>query len=102
MSNINAIFDKFGSMAALARAIGKTPSSVQVWKDNGVIPWAHVPAIYDAAKRLGIQIDHRDFYEWPDTEPCARCPLTADQHPPATDAAVKGSRRRRARTTQPS
>lgn len=56
------IIDKFGGLAALARALGHAnPTTVQGWKERGVIPPKHHQAVWNAAKSAGIPIAITDF-----------------------------------------
>ncbi len=47
------VIKRWGGATALARALGKRPSSIQVWKDSGTIPLRNWPEIEQAAFREG-------------------------------------------------
>ncbi len=63
MNIATRIISRFGGTRALARAIDKPPSTVQSWKDSGLIPAQHQAAVLDAAKRAAIGIAPEDFFE---------------------------------------
>lgn len=61
---VDAIIEKFGGLTPLSRALGhKHVSTVQGWKDRGVIPARRQPEVLAAAERLGIAMSYRDFFE---------------------------------------
>lgn len=62
MTIAERIIDRFGGTRALARAIGKSPSTVQSWKDSGFIPAQHQQAVLDAAMKAAIGITTADFF----------------------------------------
>jgi hypothetical protein len=59
----SVIADKFGGGSALARALGKQPSTVQRWILKGHIAGDYHAAVNDAAKRLNIKLKPTDFVD---------------------------------------
>lgn len=66
------VIEKFGGIRPLARAIGRDPSSVQLWKiphtrggGGGAIPSKAQTAIIAASRKLGIQIDPAKLVRMP-------------------------------------
>lgn len=54
----------FGGMTALAKALGHGhPTTVQGWKDRGVIPSRQIPFVLEAAKREGLNVSVADFFD---------------------------------------
>jgi DNA-binding transcriptional regulator YdaS (Cro superfamily) len=53
----------WGSPSKFARAIGKTPSTVQRWLESGIIPAEHHPAIAEAARRDRKGLRPADFVD---------------------------------------
>lgn len=63
MSVADHIIAKFGSMAALAKALGhRHATTVQGWKDRGYIPAPRQQEVLDAAQRHGVDLTHADFF----------------------------------------
>lgn len=57
------IIEKFGGLTGLARALGhRHPSTVQRWKQSGLIPARHQDAVLDAARAAGIELEPGDFF----------------------------------------
>jgi hypothetical protein len=57
------IIELFGGVSALARALGhKWPTTVQGWKNRGIIPAHAQQDVLDAAKREGINLTPADFF----------------------------------------
>lgn len=58
MSNPAAkIIEKFGGLSALAKALGhKNSSTVQGWKERGLIPQKKWGAVLEAAKRAKVRV----------------------------------------------
>lgn len=48
------VLARFGGVNRLARALGKTPSTVQRWKESGTIPLEHWSAVSQAAFKEGF------------------------------------------------
>ncbi len=63
MNVATRIVERFGGTRALARAIGKPPSTVQSWKDSGLIPAQHQAAVLAAAKKAALGLSTDDFFE---------------------------------------
>jgi hypothetical protein len=58
------IIEKFGGISALAGALGhKNPSTVQGWKERGLIPAKRQKQVIDAARDRGIGVTANDFIE---------------------------------------
>lgn len=62
------IIHKFGSLAALAAAIGRTRATVYRWTypqtrggTGGLIPSSAIPLIQAAAERLNIKLTAKDW-----------------------------------------
>ncbi len=53
----------------MAGLLGVPPSTVQSWKDAGVIPARRQGEVLDAARREGIDLGHADFFEPSDGDP---------------------------------
>lgn len=62
---IAAKFDKAGRPRAsgLAKAIGRTPSTVQRWLEKGSIDAAYYPEIIAAGRTLRVPIKQSDFID---------------------------------------
>ena len=57
------IIDRFGGISALARALGhKHPTTVQGWKDRGVIPARQQAVVLKAAQREEVKLTYADFF----------------------------------------
>lgn len=54
VSPAELVFNRFGSMNALARALDKPLSTIQGWKESGTIPLKNWPDIQAAAFREGF------------------------------------------------
>lgn len=62
MTSTDHIIAKFGSISALARALGhKHSSTVQGWKEKGIIPPRRYEEILRAARATGIELEPEDF-----------------------------------------
>lgn len=62
MSYAHKIIEKFGGTRALASAMGIPPTTVQSWKDTGLIPAKHQQPILHKARELGFDITPDDFF----------------------------------------
>lgn len=78
MSYAARIIEKFGGTRAMANAMGLAPSTVQSWKNTGLIPAKHQQAILEKAQSLELQIAPADFFD---------SPATGGQSEPARSAA---------------
>lgn len=47
----------------MAKALGRSSSTIHGWKDRGSIPDAEKPVVLAAAQRMGVTISRDDF--WP-------------------------------------
>lgn len=65
MSAASWVIDKFGGQAALARLIGKGPSTVQYWARKGIIPARWHGQLLSLARERGIDLSPGDFVEPP-------------------------------------
>lgn len=63
MSYAARIIEKFNGTRKLAAAIGLPPSTVQSWKDAGLIPAKHQQAVLDKAREERIDLSPADFFE---------------------------------------
>lgn len=62
-TNVAAIIEKFGGLTALARALGhKHPTTVQGWKDRGLVPSHQIPLVIAAGRERGIELTPADFF----------------------------------------
>ena len=58
------IIEKFGGLTPLAKALGhKNISTVQGWKERGIIPALQQPNVMSAGKQMNIPIHPADFFE---------------------------------------
>lgn len=63
MTASDHIIKKFGSMSALADALGhKHPTTVQGWKERGTIPSRQQPLVLRVAQERGIDLTPADFF----------------------------------------
>ncbi len=63
MNQAEHIISKFGGLAALSRALGhKHPTTVQGWKERGVIPARQQADVLAAAQELGLALSPEDFF----------------------------------------
>ena len=64
MNTAEPIIAKFGGLSAMAAALGhRNPSTVQGWKERGIIPARQQPLVLQAARRLGIDLSPADFIQ---------------------------------------
>ena len=59
------VINKFGGQAALARLIGKRPSTVQHWAASGVIPAKWHTLLLSLAREHGMDLSASDFVQPP-------------------------------------
>jgi len=61
---IEPIVARFGGQTKLARLLGTKQSTVWDWVDKGQVPYARIPEIIDAAKRLNppVALQPNDFF----------------------------------------
>ena len=63
MTPAEKIIERFGGIAALARALGhKQPSTVQGWKERGFIPARRQALVLAAARDQYIELTPADFF----------------------------------------
>jgi hypothetical protein len=61
-SPADRVIAKFGGLRPLAKALGhQHTSTVQGWKERGLIPVRHFPAIQRAANERGLRVEAADF-----------------------------------------
>jgi len=68
VNSAERIMDKFGGKSALARSLGKSPSTVQYWAKTGTIPAKWQGQILALARELGIRLYSGDFIDAPEVE----------------------------------
>jgi len=57
MDTVSEIIGRFGGLHAMARALGhRYPTTIQGWKQRGVIPARQQRAVLEAAKAAGIHL----------------------------------------------
>lgn len=99
------VIDKFGGLRPLANRLGIAPSTVQGWKERGVVPENRVPQVLDAAVEDGIilrghvQQDVEDVAK-PDAAPEPKAQETAAPKPEAA-AEVKADATSEPKTDAP-
>lgn len=60
--NIASIIDRLGGLTALARELGhQNPTTVQGWKDRGVIPLRHIASVIEVGRRKSVALSLEDF-----------------------------------------
>ncbi len=59
----NDFISIWGSMAALARAIGESETTVRHWFRRGSIPVWHDRKIIESAREIGRTITHDDMFD---------------------------------------
>lgn len=63
MTPAEHIISKFGGLSATARALGhKHPTTVQGWRESGIIPARQQPLVLAAARAQGLDIGPADFF----------------------------------------
>jgi hypothetical protein len=63
MSHAPSIIQKFGGIRPMARALGLPASTVQDWKESGLIPARHQQAVLNKARELGVALAPDDFFD---------------------------------------
>jgi hypothetical protein len=58
----------FGGVVALARAVGRNPSSVSRWQKTGQIPTGCLKLVLDAAQREGIELSSEELVRGAEVE----------------------------------
>jgi hypothetical protein len=78
MTAVERIIERFGGLSALARALGhRHPTTVQGWKQRGIIPARQQQQVLAAAQREGIALNPADLFDDPADDPADE-PATAD------------------------
>lgn len=62
MTSAARIIEKFGGTRPAAEALGVPPSTVQSWKQSGVIPARRQPDVLKAARERNIPVAPADFF----------------------------------------
>lgn len=62
MTQAETIIERFGGTRALARALCKPPTTVQSWKDSGLIPSKHHEHLMQVAREKGVDLRPDDFF----------------------------------------
>ena len=58
------VISKFGGISALSKALGhKNPTTVQGWKERGVIPARQQGVVLEAARANDIDLLPEDFFK---------------------------------------
>ncbi len=58
MSNIETVIEKFGGLSQMARSLGhQNPTTVQGWKERGVIPARQQARVLAMAREHGIALN---------------------------------------------
>ena len=65
MSYASAIIDKFGGTRKMANTLGLPPSTIQSWKDTGLIPAKHQQTVLEQGRSLENPVVPEDFFEMP-------------------------------------
>jgi hypothetical protein len=60
---ISKIIDAFGGVRPFARAIGKSPSTVQYWIERGGIPGNARDTVMQASEDLGVGLGARGNHQ---------------------------------------
>lgn len=60
--DISPILKSFGGVTALAKALGRAPTTVQYWKDTGCIPQGNWKAVISAGKKNGLVITVENLF----------------------------------------
>lgn len=63
MSYAAKIIEKFDGTRAMAAALELPPSTVQSWKETGLIPAKHQQKVLDTAREKNIEIGPADFFD---------------------------------------
>lgn len=67
LTYVDRIIAKFGGLSATSRALGhENPSTVQGWKERGVIPARQQSKVLEAARALEIAMSPADFFDPPE------------------------------------
>ena len=62
INTVADIIKEFGGLQAMTRALGhRHPTTIQAWRDRGVIPNWRQHEILEAAKRKGVDVGPDDL-----------------------------------------
>ena len=56
MNPARTAIDKLGGTRLVARLLKRPPTTVQTWKDTGVIPARTIPKVLALAREIGIEM----------------------------------------------
>lgn len=63
-NGVAPVIERFGGLTAMSKALGHAhPSTVQGWKDRGIIPARQIPEVARAARKVGVAFDPREPFE---------------------------------------
>ena len=65
MSYVDKIISQFGGVRPMAAKIGKSPSTVQSWKDRQSIPDDQKTVVWGKAQEHGVGLAEIDFVPFP-------------------------------------
>ena len=64
MKPVDRIILRFGGLTKLATALGhENPTTVQGWRDRGVVPSRQIPRVIEAGKAQAIALTPADFFD---------------------------------------
>ena len=62
MSTVEQIVERFGGLTKMANELGhRNPTTVQGWRDRGIIPARQLGNVLEAAERKGIPLTPADL-----------------------------------------
>lgn len=63
-AKVCAVIEACGGLRALSRELGHAnPTTVQGWKERGVVPTRQIPLVVAVARKRGLNITAADFFE---------------------------------------
>lgn len=72
MSVVDRIIQHFdgptgrGGLAAFSRAMGhENPTTVQGWKERGVVPMRQIPSVIAVCAKHSLKLKHSEFFDEP-------------------------------------
>lgn len=64
MNHTQEIINKFGGLTSLSKMLGhKNPTTVQGWKERGIVPARQQIKLLKAARKHGIDLKPDDFFK---------------------------------------
>ena len=66
MSHATRVIEKFGGTRPMADKTEIPASTIQSWKDSGVIPPRRHRSIIEAGRKHAIELTPADFIDWPE------------------------------------